>query len=322
MKKYEPDTIRNAGIFSHGGEGKTSIVEAMLFLSGENTRLGRVDDGTSLMDYEPEEVERKITISSAIASFEWGKNKINFIDTPGDDNFVADAKSCMRVVDGAVVVVGAVSGVQVQTEKVWGYANEFSIPACIFINKMDRERADFERALADVQKNFSDMSVLAIQIPIGKEENFKGVVDLLAMKAYVFKADGSGGYDTVDIPAELADQAASYREKLVEAAVETDDEVMERYLNGDEIAEEEIDRCLREGMWARKIAPVILGSASKNIGVPMLLDTDREVFSAAHLQAGNSGNRPQVRGGDKEGRFRGPALQRLYIQDHYRSFCR
>ena len=122
MKKYEPAAIRNVGIFSHGGEGKTSIVEAMLFLSGENTRLGRVDDGTSLMDYEPEEVERKVTISSSVACFEWGKNKINFIDTPGDDNFVADAKSCMRVVDGAVVVVGAVSGVQVQTEKVWQYA--------------------------------------------------------------------------------------------------------------------------------------------------------------------------------------------------------
>ncbi len=278
MKKYEPVTIRNAGIFSHGGEGKTSIVEAMLFLSGENTRLGRVDDGTSLMDYEPEEVERKVTISSSVASFEWGKNKINFVDTPGDDNFVADAKSCMRVVDGAVVVVGAVSGVQVQTEKVWQYADEFEIPSMVFINKMDRERADFERALADVQKSFSDKSILAIQLPIGKEENFKGVVDLLAMKAYVFKGDGSGAFDTVAIPAEYQAEADKYREKLVETAVETDDEIMERYLNGDEITEEEIEKCLREGIWQRKIAPVICGSAAKNIGVQMLLDTITRYF--------------------------------------------
>ena len=278
MKKYEPATIRNVGIFSHGGEGKTSIVEAMLFLSGENTRLGKVDDGTSLMDYEPEEVERKVTISSSIACFEWGKSKINFIDTPGDDNFVADAKSCMRVADGAVVVVGAVSGVQVQTEKVWGYANEFGIPACIFINKMDRERADFERALADVQKNFPDRSLLAIQLPIGKEENFKGVIDLLAMKAYVFKGDASGGFDTVEIPAEYKDDAAKYREKLVESAVETDDDIMERYLNGEDISEEEIEKCLKEGIWSLKIAPVVCGSAAKNIGVPMLLDTVVKYF--------------------------------------------
>ena len=143
MKKYEPDVIRNVGIFSHGGEGKTSIVEAMLFLAGENTRLGSVNDGTSLMDYEPEEIERKGTISSSFACFEWGKNKINLLDTPGDDNFISDAKLCMRVVDGAVIVVSAVSGVKVQTEKVWQYANEFSVPVALFVNKIDRERADF-----------------------------------------------------------------------------------------------------------------------------------------------------------------------------------
>ena len=143
MKKYETETIRNVGMFSHGGEGKTSIVETVLFLAGENTRLGRVDDGTSLMDYEPEEMERKASISASVACFDWNKYKINLIDTPGDDNFIYDAKLCMRVVDAAVVVVSAVSGVRVQTEKVWEYANEFAIPSCLFINKMDRERADF-----------------------------------------------------------------------------------------------------------------------------------------------------------------------------------
>ena len=174
MKKYETESIRNLGMFSHGGEGKTTIVEAMLFLAGENTRLGKVDEGTSLMDYEPEEIERKATISASIACFEWNKYKINLIDTPGDDNFIYDAKLCMRVVDGAVILVGAVSGVRVQTEKVWEYANEFGVPVCFLINKIDRERADFSRTLEDLQKNFTDKSIVAVQMPIGKEEAFQG----------------------------------------------------------------------------------------------------------------------------------------------------
>ncbi len=272
MKKYEPEAIRNVGIFSHGGEGKTSIVEAMLFLAGENTRLGNVNDGTSLMDYEPEEIERKITISSSFACFEWGKNKINFLDTPGDDNFIADAKLCMRVVDGALIVASAVSGVKVQTEKVWEYANEFSVPIAIFVNKIDRERADFTRTIEDLKKNFADKSILVVQMPMGLEENFKGVIDLLSMKAYVYKNDGSGSFSLSDIPQEYLEDAKQYREKLVETAVEMDDEVMERYLNGDEVRDEEVERCLREGVWNRKIAPVMCGSASLNVGINNLLD--------------------------------------------------
>lgn len=272
MKKYEPDAIRNVGIFSHGGEGKTSIVEAMLFLAGENTRLGSVDEGTSLMDYEPEEVERKITISSTLACFEWAKSKINLLDTPGDDNFISDAKLCMRVVDGAVIVMSAVSGVKVGTEKVWEYANEFSAAAGIFINKMDRERADFVRTVEDIQKNFTDKTCLVVQVPIGQEESFKGVIDLLTMKAFVFKGDASGAFDTVEIPAEQADLAQKYREKLVETAVEMDDDVMERYLNGDEIKPEEIESCLKSGISGNKIVPVFCGSATRNIGINTLLD--------------------------------------------------
>ena len=272
MKKYEPDVIRNVGIFSHGGEGKTSIVEAMLFLAEENTRLGSVNDGTSLMDYEPEEIERKGTISSSFACFEWGKNKINLLDTPGDDNFISDAKLCMRVVDGAIIVVSAVSGVKVQTEKVWQYANEFSVPVALFVNKIDRERADFGRTVEDLKKNFTDKTALVIQIPMGAEENFKGVIDLLAMKAYTFKTDVSGSFTITDVPAEYLDEAKQYREKLVETSVEMDDQVMERYLNGDEIKDEEVERCLREGIWGRKIAPVLCGSAAMNIGISNLLD--------------------------------------------------
>ncbi len=280
MKKYEPEAIRNVGIFSHGGEGKTSIVEAMLFLAGENTRLGSVDEGTSLMDYEPEEVERKITISSTLACFEWAKSKINLLDTPGDDNFISDAKLCMRVVDTAVIVMSAVSGVKVGTEKVWGYADEFGAAIAIFVNKMDRERADFGRTVEDIQKNLTDRTCLVVQIPVGQEESFKGVVDLLAMKACIFKGDGSGGFDVTDIPAEQLDLAQKYREKLVETAVEMDDEVMERYLNGDEIGPEEIEKCLKAGIAGNKIVPIFCGSAAGNIGISTLLDGIVKLFPA------------------------------------------
>ncbi len=272
MKKYETETIRNVGLFSHGGEGKTSIVETMLFLAGENTRLGRVDDGTSLMDYEPEEMERKASISASVACFEWNKHKINLIDTPGDDNFIYDAKLCMRVVDAAVVLVSAVSGVRVQTEKVWEYANEFAIPVFLFVNKMDRERADFGRTLEDVRKSFVDKSIVPVQLPIGKEEGFKGMIDLIGMKAYLYKDDLSGAFSAADIPAEMADEAAKAREKLIESAVEMDDEIMERYLNGDEIKDDEIEACLKGGIWNRRIVPVLVGSAGKAMGMQLLFD--------------------------------------------------
>ena len=180
---------------------------------------------TSLMDYEPEEIERKATISSSLACFEWNKHKINLIDTPGDDNFIYDAKLCMRVLDGAVVVVGAVSGVGVQTERVWGYADEFGVPLSVFINKMDRERADFEKTVEDIRKTFADKTMVVVQLPIGKEEGFKGVIDLISMKAYVYKDDQSGAFDRTEIPADLAAEASKYREKLIETAVEMDDAV-------------------------------------------------------------------------------------------------
>ncbi|MGA2107364.1 MAG: elongation factor G [Syntrophorhabdales bacterium] len=272
MKKYETETIRNVGLFSHGGEGKTTIVETVLFLAGENTRLGRVDDGTSLMDYEPEEVERKASVSGSVACFDWNKYKINLIDTPGDDNFIYDAKLCMRVVDAAVVLVSAVSGVRVQTERVWEYANEFAIPVFLFINKMDRERADFARTLGDLRKSFVDKSIVPVQLPIGQEEGFKGIIDLIGMKAYLYKDDLSGAFSVADIPAEMADEAAKAREKLIESAVEMDDEIMERYLNGDEIKNDEIEACLKGGIWNRRIVPVLVGSAGKAMGVQLLFD--------------------------------------------------
>jgi elongation factor G len=184
----------------------------------------------------------------------------------------------MRIVDAAVIVASAVSGVKVQTEKVWEYANGFSVPTALFVNKIDRERADFARTIEDLGKSFTDKTVLPVQIPIGTEENFKGIVDLLSMKAYIYKNDVSGSFSIVDVPAEILEEAKRYRERLIEAAVEMDDEVMERYLNGDEIKTEEIEKCLKEGIWGRKIAPVFCGSAIMNIGIGALLDNIVKYF--------------------------------------------
>jgi elongation factor G len=310
MKKYEPDVIRNVGMFSHVGEGKTSIVEAMLFLAGENNRLGKVDDGTSLMDYEPEEIEKKATISSSLACFEWNKYKINLVDSPGDDNFISDAKLCMRVLDGAVILVSAVSGVRVQTEKVWGYAEEFGVSVSIFINKMDRERADFERTLEDLRKAFTDKNLVVVGLPIGKEEGFKGVIDLISMKAYLYKDDQSGAFDRAEIPGDLAAEAAKYREKLIETAVEMDDTVMERYLSGEEIKDEEVERCLKEGIWKRKLVPVMCGSAARNMGIQPLLDNIVKFFPYPLLKG-------EVEGVDAKGQ---PTKRKMTVTDPFSAF--
>ena len=183
MKKFAVSEIRNVGIFGHGGDGKTSLAEAILFGTGVNNRLGSVDEGTSLMDFDQEEINRKITIGSSLAHAEWNNHKLNLIDTPGFANFIADARACMRVVDGAVIVVGANSGVRVQTETVWEYAQEFEVPVLIFISKMDMERADFQKAVDDIKKGLSSIPCIPVQLPVGTEAEFRGVVDLIQMKA-------------------------------------------------------------------------------------------------------------------------------------------
>ena len=200
MKRIEPSHIRNIGTFGHGGEGKTSLVEAILFDTGINTRLGRVDDGSSIMDYEPEEINRKISITSSLAHFEWDKHEFHVIDTPGYANFIADARSSARVVDGALIVVGANSGVKVQTETVWGYANDFEIPRILYVGKMDMERADFPKVVEEVKKAFPSQPAIPVQCPIGGEGNFKGVIDLIHRKAYFFREDGSGQFEKKEIP--------------------------------------------------------------------------------------------------------------------------
>lgn len=272
MKRFEPNFIRNIGTFGHGGEGKTSLTEAILFDTGENNRLGRVDDGSSIMDFEPEEINRKISISASLAHFEWNKHKFHIIDTPGYANFIAEAKASMRVVDGAIIVIGANSEVKVQTEAVWGYANEFQVPRILYVNKMDVERADFLKIVEDVKKAFPSQPAIPVHLPIGEDGNFKGIVDLLQKKAYLYKEDGSGQYEIKDIPSEMEKEVDKHREKLIEVLVEMDDQLMEKYLESGEISLEEMHRCLRKATIERKIVPALCGSSILNIGIQPLLD--------------------------------------------------
>src|SRR5215471_574837 len=218
--------IRNVGVVGHGGVGKTSLVEAMLFAAGAVTRLGKVDDGSTTTDFDPDEIRRKISINTSVAYCDWKGHHINLVDTPGYGDFIADARAGLRVVEAAVVVIDAVSGVQVQTEKVWKFATEFNLPRAVVINRLDRERADFFRTLESLGRRLKGRLV-PLHIPVGEEGGFRGAADLVRMKATVYT---DGKPSETDIPAEVADRAREYREKLVEAVAETDDELLNKYL--------------------------------------------------------------------------------------------
>ncbi len=269
MANFEVAKIRNVAVIAHGGAGKTSLVEAMLYDAGMTDRLGNVQDGTTVTDYEPEEIDRKITITSALAFCDWDKHRINLMDTPGFINFIEDTRGCLRVADGAVIIVSAMSGVKAETEKVWKYACEFEIPRIVFINKMDKETANFERALGELEKSF-DTEGIPLQIPIGIGDNFTGVVDIVKMKAYRF---ANGKPEESDIPAEMRPEADAYRKKLIEKVAESDDKLLEKYLEGGELTHDEIMSGIKEGSLTRKFIPVTCGSALKNIGIPSLIDS-------------------------------------------------
>jgi elongation factor G len=271
MGTYDVDKIRNIAVVAHGGAGKTSLCESMLYNGKVTDRLCSVDAGNSVLDYDPEEIKRKITLSSSIAYLDWSKHLINIVDTPGYANFMEDTKVCMKACGGALVIISAVSGVKVQTETVWNYAEEYQMPRIIFINKMDRERANFERAIGDIE-NILKVKPLLLQIPIGIEESFKGVIDLLEEKAYIFEEDASGKFKKTDIPDEYIDQLPELKEKMIENIVEVDDNLLEKYLGGEEITLEELVNALKEGTLTRKFVPVLCGSATKNIGIHKLLD--------------------------------------------------
>ena len=271
MGKYDTAKLRNLGIVAHGGAGKTSLTEAILFTSGMIDRLGRVDDGTSTMDFEPEEIKRKITISSSLDHCEWNGHSLHIVDTPGYGNFIADTRACMRALGGCVVILSAISGVKVQTEEVWEWANEFELPRIAFVNKMDREYANFLRAIDDMEKSLKARGV-AVQMPLGAAETFEGVIDLVKMKAYRYATDGSGKFAEEEIPAEYRDEARRLREILVETAAEAYDKLTEKYLETGELTEEEILDGLRVGALRYTFTPVFCGSATLNIGVHHLLD--------------------------------------------------
>ncbi|HET6420128.1 MAG TPA: elongation factor G [Geobacteraceae bacterium] len=271
MAKYDTSKLRNVGIVAHGGAGKTSLTEAILFDAGMIDRLGKVDEGTSTMDFEPEEIKRKISVTSALHHCEWDGCNLHIVDTPGYGDFIADTRSCLRVLGGAVVIISAISGVKVQTEEVWEWANEAEIPRIAFVNKMDRERANFFRAMGDMEKALKARAV-AVQLPLGAEENFEGVIDLIKMKAYRYSKDSSGNFTEEEIPAEYLDEARDLREKLVETVAEAYDALTEKFLDTGELTEEEIIDGLRVGTLRYTFTPVFCGSALLNIGVRQLLD--------------------------------------------------
>jgi elongation factor G len=266
--------IRNVGVVGHGGVGKTSLVEAMLFTAGAVTRLGKVDDGTTTTDFDPDEIRRKISINTAVAYADWKGHHVTLVDTPGYGDFIAEARAALRVVEAALVVVDAVAGVQVQTEKVWKFALEYDLPRAVVVNRLDRERADFFRTLESLNRRLKGRLV-PLQVPVGEESGFQGYVDLVRMKATAF-ADGRP--KEIDVPADLADRAREYREKLVEAAAETDDELLNKYLEEGSLGEAEMLKALRAGIAQGKIVPVVTAAALKNIGSTALLDLVVESF--------------------------------------------
>ncbi len=268
MANLDINKIRNIAVIAHGGAGKTSLVEAMLFDSGSVDRLGSIEEGNTTTDSEPEEIARKITIISALGFCNWNGYRINLVDTPGFINFIEDIRGSLKAVDGAVVIVSAISGVKAETEKVWKYACEYEIPRIVFINKMDKESANFLSALDELVESFGAEGV-PLQIPIGSGENFEGIINLVNMKAYKFsggKASESG------IPANMLAEAEEYRKKLVEKIAESDDSLLEKYLEGGELTQEEIIKGIKEASLSRRFIPVTCGSAVKNIGIPLLMD--------------------------------------------------
>ena len=265
------EQLRNAALIAHGGSGKTSLAEAMLFNGKATTRLCKVDDGSSNLDVEPEEIKRKSTLTTAFHHCTWKKHTINIIDTPGDDNFLSDAKFSLQAADGSVVLIDATAGVKVGTEKVWAFAEEQELPKIVFINRMDRERADFFQTLEAVSQTF-EIKTTPVVIPMGEEDEFSGVVDLVKQKAYHYNKDGSGTFETTDIPEDLKDTADEWREMMIENVVEVDDDLMEKYLEGEELSDKEIEKTLMQGIKSGLITPVLCGSAVLNMGVPQLMD--------------------------------------------------
>jgi elongation factor G len=275
MKTYEANDIRNVLLVGHGGAGKTTLLEALLFASGALTRAGRVEDGNTVSDFEPEETKKGISVSLAMAPVEWNGVKINVLDAPGYADFVGDVRSAIRAVDAVLVVVSAVDGVEVQTEVAWELAVEAGLPRAILINKLDRERASFERTLDELVKSFGTQ-VAPLELPLGEEHDFEGVADLLSRKA--FRYDSGPTATEGDWPDDISGKADPYREKLMEAVAESDDTLIEKYLEEGELSEDEVVHGVKRGFAEARIAPVLCAAAGKPIGVDRVLQFIADEF--------------------------------------------
>lgn len=293
MKIYEGSNVRNVALVGHGHSGKTQLVSALLFTAGMVNRLGKVDDGTSVTDYDEEEIQRKFTISATLAYAEWGKTKINFIDTPGYNIFMHETEAALVAAEAALVVVHGVAGVEVQTEKTWGFCEKLGLPRALVVNQMDRDRAGFDRAIESLRGAFGRF-VIPVQLPIGEEKNFRGVVDLVRMKAHTYEANGSGKAKESDIPAELADAATKAHEALVEMVAEGNDKLMEEFFEKGTIPVEDLVPGLKQAISEKRLFPVVASAGLPNIGAESLLNFVADYFPSP-LERG------EVEGLDHEG---------------------
>ena len=277
MGARQPENTRSFALCAHGGAGKTTLAEAMLFCNGQIGRMGKTDAGNTVSDFQTEEQKRQISISTSLLTMERGGKTFFVLDAPGFADFAGEMSAAIRVSDTSLLLVSAVGGVEVQTGRAWEYASANHAPVVFCISKMDRENADFDKVLADIREQFSE-NALPVFLPIGAAEHFKGIVDVLKGKAYVYEKDGSGKFAEGDVPADMASAVSAAREALVEAAVEMDDALMERYLEGEAVSDADLARTLRAAIVARRIMPVLAGSAALNIGVHQLLDFVSDYF--------------------------------------------
>ncbi len=266
MKQYSTDRLRNVVFLGHSGSGKTSLAEAMLFDTGAINRMGRVEDGTTVADFDEEEHRRGISINTAVVPVEWNDHKINVLDAPGFMDFLGDIKGALAVADGVVILVDASAGVEVGTELVWGYTDEAGLPRLVFVNKIERENVRFDRVLEQLEASF-DASFVPIQIPVGEGSHFEGLVDLVSMRVYTGDDKASD-----EVPDAVADQVDTFRRRMMESAAENDDELLLKYLDGEELTSDEIKRGFQAGVAAGSIVPVLIGSATHNHGVRRLMD--------------------------------------------------
>jgi len=271
MKVYDAVNIRNVAVAGHAGCGKTQLLSSLLFSSGMVNRLGKVDEGNTVTDYDDEEIARKHTLTASLAYAEWNKTKINFIDTPGFGNFFSDTRAAMRVADAVLIVVDAVAGVEVQTEKAWAAAQELDLPRLIVVNRLDRDRASLERTLESLRQSCG-RSVVPIQLPLGEERAFTGVIDLVSMKAYSFATDGSGTMSEAAVPGDMTDAVNAAREALIEMVAEADEQLMEKFFDAGTLSQEELVQGLKKATHAGKMFPLVCASGLLNIGAQPLLD--------------------------------------------------